>query len=422
MGNIQSQFPAAHVRIYQNLIQVRDYSKRLEVIETLLAGNEYIQSAKRAGIYSNLLAFITKVKRGEQPDPLPGEGQQQQKQQQKQTALTVQSQRASGSAAEERWLKPHGKEKAIGYFQSSLEILGLEEEVALTEESLKIAYRKAALRTHPDKKGGSEKAFELVTRAYAYLTEILRRIHGGRAVAGKVEAPEIINTTRKDESKAWQMVEPVKLNPQKLDMNAFNKMFEQTRIPDPEDDGYGDWLTSNEAGSAAASGKKFGEKFNRDVFNKMFEEQSRSKQQQPTQLMNLGPQAMMLAPNHGVELGRDRPNSYTAAANASLKYTDLKQAYTVENTISGQVSDVRVDPRNIKDYTAQRKRAPDPYSHEEAEALAASERMMAEKEKQRQLRAAHEDTFAGEYFERMKRLVITDKSSGTESTSLVHRR
>ena len=398
MGNIQSQFPAAHVRIYQNLIQVRDYSKRLEVIETLLAGNEYIQSAKRAGIYSNLLAFITKVKRGEQPEPLPGEGQQQQ--QQKQTTLTIQSQRASGSAAEERWLKPHGKEKAIGYFQSSLEILGLEEEVALTEESLKIAYRKAALRTHPDKKGGSEKAFELVTRAYAYLTEILRRIHGGRAVAGKVEAPEIINTTRKDDSKAWQMVEPVKLNPQKLDMNAFNKMFEQTRIPDPEDDGYGDWLTSNEAGSAAASGKKFGDKFNRDVFNKMFEEQSRSKvQQQPTQLMNLGPQAMMLAPNHGVELGRDRPNSYTAAANASLKYTDLKQAYT-----------------------AQRKRAPDPYSHEEAEALAASERMMAEKEKQRQLRAAHEDTFAGEYFERMKRLVITDKSSGTESTSLVHRR
>jgi hypothetical protein len=54
-------------------------------------------------------------------------------------------------------------------------------------------------------------------------------------------------------------------------VEVFNKMFEQTRIPDPDDDGYGDWLTNK---TETSPSQKFGGKFNRDVFNKMFEEQA----------------------------------------------------------------------------------------------------------------------------------------------------
>jgi hypothetical protein len=48
------------------------------------------------------------------------------------------------------------------------------------------------------------------------------------------------------------------------------------------------------------------------------------------------PQSIIMAPSLGVELGRDRPESFTAAYDANLNFTDLKQAYTVENTISKQ--------------------------------------------------------------------------------------
>jgi hypothetical protein len=47
-------------------------------------------------------------------------------------------------------------------------------------------------------------------------------------------------------------------------MNAFNKLFEQTHIPDPDSDGYGDWLKS--ADSKSTTGPKFSGQFNRDVF------------------------------------------------------------------------------------------------------------------------------------------------------------
>lgn len=417
MGNSASSqlFPGAHIRIYQNMILIRDPVKRSEMIQTLLAGPEYVTSAKKAGIYANLLGYVSKVQMGQYPDTLPGEQatqQQPQVQRQRQAQAQAQTQQQIVKREERprnaytQLSKTNGKEKAIGYFQSCLEVLGLEEEVALTEVALTKAYKKSALRAHPDK-GGSEDKFEAVTRAYAYLTEILRRIHGGRTKASVVEAPTAIQETRGEEAKVWKQPEPIRLNPKKLDVNAFNQMFEQTRIPDPDDDGYGDWLTNKNETSSASS--KFSGKFNRDVFNKMFEEQAARTTGPTNQLMAITPQAMTLAPTSGVELGRGKSDSYTAPANANLKYTDLKQAYTLENTLSGQVSNVRVENRDIKQYKATRERAPEPLTDHEATIVAESERQAAERERQRQLRVAQEGMFANEYFERMKRLVITNQ-------------
>ena len=413
MGQTQS-IPENHIRIYSNLIKIREPGKRVEMIQTLLAGPEFVQSARRAGIYANLLAYVAKVQQNQRPDSLPGEQAPVSSQQQ---YLTVRQE--TPKSAQYQVSKPRSNEKAINYFQSCLEVLGLEEEVALTEESLKTAYKRAALRAHPDKKGGSDEKFEAVTRSFAYLTEILKRIHGGRTKAGKVEAPTVLSDTRTDDAKAWKHVEPVRLNPQKLDMNAFNQMFEQTRIPDPDDDGYGDWLQGQNDMQVGA--KKFSGKFNRDVFNKMFEEQAAQGLRPSTQLMNITPQAMTLAPGSGVELGRTKADSYTAPANANLKYTDLKQAYTLENTISPQVSHVKVEARDLKNYRASRDRAPEPLTDSEAAAVQESERAAAERERQRQLRVAQEGAFVDSYFERMNRLVLKTSEPVTTQLSLENR-
>jgi curved DNA-binding protein CbpA len=291
-----------------------------------------------------------------------------------------------------------------------LKVLHLEEEVALTEDALKQAYKKAATRAHPDK-GGSEEAFEAVTRSYAYLTEILKRIKGGRTKESVVEAPAVLTQGRSTDAEAWKQVEPVRLNAKNLDMNAFNKMFEQTRMPDPDDEGYGDWLRTE--GAAAAEAPKFGGKFNRDVFHQMFEEEvkksTRGRGENAHQIAVMNTQPITLAPSMGVELGRDKPNDYTAAANAGLKYTDLRNAYTSESTFSGQVADVRVEGRSFDQYSAEHKSAPRPLANHEMEAVTASEREAVAREKQRQMRAAQHDMAANDYFERMKRLVITEK-------------
>jgi curved DNA-binding protein CbpA len=417
MGNVVSQnvlngIDPSHVRIYINLIQIRDTSKRIQMIQTLLAAPEYIHSAKRAGIYSYLLGFVASVQRGVAPPPLPGEGGETL---QVQRVPQLQYQGNSNASAQlvahapqqrpayQQVIKSKNKDKAINYFQNCLEVLGLEEEVAMNEDGLKKAYRVAAGRAHPDK-GGTEEQFEAVTRAYAYLSEILRRIHGGRTKEGKVEAPSQLSDARTQESDQWKHVEPIRLNPKKLDLNAFNQMYEKTRMPDPDDDGYGDWLQEK---TDSKQGPAFSGKFNRDVFNQMFEDRNR-KDPESGALISLQPQAMTLAPM-AVELGRDRPNSYTAPANANLKYTDLKQAYTIENTVSNQVANVRIDIRDIKSYQADRKRAPDPMSDREMAAIASAEKAAAERERQRSLRAAQEGAVASEHFSRMQRLVLTDK-------------
>lgn len=402
MGNAQSHNPS-HVRIYRDLLRIQNPQTRAEMIRTLMVAPEYVTSARAAGIYAHMLAYIARVQAGERPAALPGEtAAETQAPRHQPTQITnfAHTQLPPSSAV----MKGKRNEKALNYFQSCLEVLGLEEEVALTEVTLKKAYKVAALRAHPDK-GGSERDFEAVTRAHAYLGEILLRIKGGRTKEGKVEAPEALKDTREGASKEWEMVQPVRLNPKKLDMNAFNQMFEQTRIPDPEEDGYGDWLK----GSEATAGPKFGGKFNRDVFNQAFEEEARARGRVGQELAHRQPEALTLAPNAGVELGRTGGGGFTAAANANLKFTDLRNAYTSDNMITNQVADVRVETRSFDQFSASRKQAPAPLTNQELAGVQAAEAAAAAREEQRRLRAAQEDSLGAQYFERMKRLVITNK-------------
>ena len=417
MGNTQTlqQTNPSHIRIYRDLLRIQNPTVRTEMIRTLLAGQEYVISARLAGVYSHLLAYIARTQAGERPAALPGEMamsavvQQQQQQQPQPQQRGTQIVDFAPPAIQQRpgaqVMKGRRNEKALNYFQVCLEVLGLEEEVALTEESLKKAYKRVALKAHPDK-GGNEEDFEAITRAHAYLGEILLRIKGGRKKEGKVEAPDALQDSRTTASKEWEMVEPVRLNPKKLDLNAFNQMFEQTRIPDPEEDGYGDWL---KGADGPESGPKFGGKFNRDVFNQAFEEEAKKRRSQGQDLALRQPEALTLAPNAGVELGRTGGGGFTAAANANLKFTDLRNAYTSENMITNQVSDVRVESRSFEQYSSSRKAAPTPLSNAEMAGVAAAEAAAARREEQRRLRAAQEDSLGAQYFERMKRLVITNK-------------
>lgn len=426
MGNAQAVQNPSHIRIYRDLLRIQNTVTRAEMIRTLLAGQEYIISAKLSGVYPHLLGYISRVESGQRPAALPGEmamsavAQQQQPQQRALDLYPQQAQKAHtqivthappAPVIQQRpsahVMKGRRNEKALNYFQKCLEVLGLEEEVALTEEILKKAYKRVALKAHPDK-GGTEEDFEAITRAHAYLGEILLRVKGGRGKEGKMEAPEALQDNRKVDAKQWEMVQPVRLNPKKLDMNAFNQMFEQTRIPDPEEDGYGDWLKGADDGAGAA-GPKFGGKFNRDVFNRAFEEEAAKRRAQGQDITVRQPEALTLAPSAGVELGRGGGGSFTAAANASLKYTDLKNAYTSDNMITTQVAGVTVEARSFDQYSSSRKQAPAPLSNEEMAGVMAAEAAAARREEQRRLRAAQEDSMGSQYFERMKRLVITNK-------------
>lgn len=459
MGNQASAVDPTHIRIYSNLIQIHDPMKRVQMIQTCFTSMEYINSAKRAGVYSYLLHYVSTVQTGGTPSLLPGEQQaippsQPSIPRSMQSNFThssgmgathpsminapnastyIQSAAARPSSnqySQKQQIVVHSdhtpswkvvtdtpKQKAISYFASCLEVLGIQEEVTLTEEALKKAYKKMAIKAHPDK-GGSEEYFEAVTRAYAYLSEILRYMKGGRKeVSGTVNAPTNIHNQRDQDAKQWEYSgDPVRLNAKNLDMNAFNKLFEQTHMPDPDSDGYGDWLKGNESRD---NGPKFKGEFNRDVFNRMFDEEAKKAQRSGNQLIiHPGEMALTLNPMSGVDLVGERPNSYTAAPNSKFQFTDLRGAYTSESTISDKVSNVQVTERNLEQYRASREKAPDPFSQTELHGIREFEQRQKQLDEMRERKRAEMSVRNQQYFDRMKQLVITDGATNLNQGKL----
>ena len=433
MGNNQSIIDPVHLRIYSNIIQIREPMKRVQMINTCLASMEYVGSAKRAGIYSYLLNYIAIVHSGGSPSVLPGE--QHILQQSVQSTQVPRSQpnfhpngpgathpslinaQTSYSYPQNGQLISHTNnsptwkiitdtpnQKAMSYFSSCLEVLGIQEEVALTEEALKLAYKKMARKAHPDK-GGSEEYFEAVTRAYAYISEILKHMKGGRKeVNGRVEAPSSLNINRDADAEKWKHTEPVRLNAKNLDMNAFNTLFQQTHMPDPDSDGYGDWLKDDDK----KSGPKFKGEFNRDVFNRMFDDEAKKNHRSSSLIVHPGEMALTLNPTSGVDLVGERPDSFTAAPNSKFQFTDLRGAYTSDSTISDKVSNVKVGERNLEQYRASREKAPDPFNQSELHSIREFESRQKQMDISMERKRGEMHVRNQQYFDRMKQMVITD--------------
>ena len=395
MGNNQSIDPV-HVRIYSNIIKINDHSKRVQMINTCLASMEYVGSAKRAGIYSYLLNYIAIIQSGGSPPILPGEKSEISKRSNQTDIITYTDKTPSWKV-----ITDIPKQKAMSYFASCLEVLGIQEEVALTEESLKSAYKKMAFKAHPDR-GGSEEYFEAVTRAYAYISEILKHMKGRKEV--KVEAPSSLNINRDTEAEKWKHAEPVRLNAKNLDMNAFNNLFQQTHMPDPDSDGYGDWLKGNDK----KSGPTFKGEFNRDVFNRMFDDEAKKNHRSSSLIVHPGEMALTLNPTNGVNLVGERPDSYTAAPNSKFQFTDLRGAYTSESTISDKVSNVQVGERNFEQYRASREKAPDPFNQSELHGIRDFENRQKQMDVTMERKRAEMHVKNQQYFDRMKQMVITD--------------
>ena len=203
MGNSQSieTFDPSHIRIYQKLLHISNHQTRVHMIQTLLAGTEYVHAARTAGIYSHLLAYVARVNSREQPQLLPGEAALHampaplQKQLEQKILGTTAGQShtnsivtrtASQQSPSALVAKGKGNEKALSYFQNCLLVLGLEEEVALTDQALRTAYKKAAVRSHP--RFQSDQPYRVV-RLRAHRASFAARQHRARVSGPRQSQP-----------------------------------------------------------------------------------------------------------------------------------------------------------------------------------------------------------------------------------------
>ena len=127
-------------------------------------------------------------------------------------------------------------------------LLGITDLSKVTFKSLKILYKKASLKAHPDK-GGSEEEFQEVMFAYEYIWELLERMFGGRSGdMWDLEDDELMNNIRKDRDTddavriARELDESEEVD-RREQARKFNEFFEKSHTLDTNDrHGYNEWL------------------------------------------------------------------------------------------------------------------------------------------------------------------------------------
>jgi hypothetical protein len=310
--------------------------------------------------------------------------------------------------------------KALDYFQEALELMGISESETLTHERLKMAYKRASLTAHPDKPGGSAAAFDALNRAYTYVGKILDRVRPRTTAeeSARMSAPVSMEsamaarerTAPKGIAPVAYGIEsgggggggPVKLSAKKLDMNVFNRLFEENRLPDPvRDTGYGDWLKGSDTGGVSSAGGIAS-----------FESKVREfAQRNPGAIIKrLEPDALIGGRGASV-LGEDGGN-FTADFGSDTQFTDLKEAYTTGSVAYLDVADVRVTERSARSVEeAQRIREAEMsrIDPDEKSRIAAAAAAYEARERQRQLRMAASDTAMDAWAKSMRgRLAVTD--------------
>ena len=287
----------------------------------------------------------------------------------------------------------------------ALRLFGLGANYSL--DDLKGAYKKLAMKTHPDKPTGNVEQFQLVTKCYLSLLEKYKARESDRPFN---ELKQASSAYLKDQAKSRMMNKnfasnsrndssngvgkDIVVDKDKFDLKLFNKIYEQNKLWDSNDDGYGNWLSSDTAEEAPA--EIFGNKFNLNVFNSTFEDYKERLTAQSGAIQEYHePRELVSCATGFTDLDQDtrrvedfsKPSSIAPtgiggkAGGRDLAYTDLKTAYTsrgafidpnkVEYKTYKNVEELKKDRGNVRyDMTAEELRAYQikQYQQEEEEA------------------------------------------------------
>jgi hypothetical protein len=219
-----------------------------------------------------------------------------------------------------------------------------------TIDELKIAYKKLAMKTHPDKKGGSAEQFQLVTKCYMSLLEKHKNRESDKPFNDlRTGSKNYIEEQQKSRMKNKDMItdSSEKIDKTKFDNKLFNKIYEQNKLWESGDDGYGDWFTSNQADEAPE--EVFGNKFNINVFNSTFEDYKEKLTSQSGAIQEYKDPQELISSSTGftdIDIYARKINDFSKplpvakSGKNDLAYTDLKTAYTNKGAF--------IDPNSVE--------------------------------------------------------------------------
>lgn len=275
-------------------------------------------------------------------------------------------------------------------------VLGIRVDASYDEA--KKAYKRLAILHHPDK-GGSEEAFDRITKAFAYVVEQLKSRAGAAAQFDTLRSQAQATVPEPGEKRvAFGLIDP-----KKFDNNLFNKIFEATKIQEEEDEGYDTWLRGED--EELSKMPVFSGSYNRDVFNRMFAEHAATRTKTSDVLaVSHGPEEIQTTDRIGHStLGGGKPREFTAASGANLQYTDLRAAYEQHNIITTHDprAEARQSRRTLNAYEVERASTMGPLTPEEKEIEMRREHAEQMRESDRQKRLRERDEKHAFLYDRM---------------------
>ena len=133
-----------------------------------------------------------------------------------------------------------------------------------------------------------------------------------------------------------------------FDINLFNKIYDENKLDDVYDKGYGDWMDQNNNDKQLEQPKMFNKSFNKDLFNSEF---NKYKIQQQHQMGNQvvqydEPQVniSMRGRDSLMVLGQNNISDFSGTSEGGLNFRDYKDAFT--NSCLIDESSVNLDDRS----------------------------------------------------------------------------
>jgi curved DNA-binding protein CbpA len=202
------------------------------------------------------------------------------------------------------------------------------------KKNLKKMYKKLALIYHPDRPDGNEITFKEITQAYLYLLKKLKENIPDKQI---IDLRNEYNDFVKQQEE--QNYENIYNNSQRFNLNNFNKIFEDYKDPNINDDGYNDFMKEQLSNKEDNNSYIFSNKFNIEIFNKIFENDTDNLNNNIVVFKE--PSELSTYNNNYEKLGEGKIDDYTSDftfGKQKLQYTDCKKAYTKND----------FNPQNVK--------------------------------------------------------------------------
>jgi curved DNA-binding protein CbpA len=195
-----------------------------------------------------------------------------------------------------------------------------------TMDELKISYRNLARRYHPDKPEGNNDKFQLITKAYMTLIEELKTKEKDKPFEVlKQQSKDFYNTQNNNSKQNVKM----KVKGGRFDPKLFNKIYEDNRLHDVNNEGYESWIKKTKLEEREIEKPKvFSENFNINVFNNIFEKQVKNTYEM-VQFKEPEAQSLDNFSNTNILLGADKIDNYSGGG-----FTDFKEAHSTSRLIS----------------------------------------------------------------------------------------